>query len=151
VFALANPDPEITPEDARAARSDLIIATGRSDYLNQVNNVLGFPFVFRGALDVRARAINEEMKLAATHALAALTREDVPDSVCQAYGVKKIQFGPDYIIPKPFDPRALVWVAPAVARAAMDTGVARQPVDLEEYRKRLESLATRLMLPSSSC
>ncbi|HXQ25392.1 MAG TPA: malic enzyme-like NAD(P)-binding protein [Candidatus Acidoferrales bacterium] len=150
VFALANPDPEITPEDARGARDDVIMATGRSDYPNQVNNVLGFPFVFRGALDVRASAINEEMKLAATRALAALAREDVPDSVCQAYGVKKIQFGPEYIVPKPFDPRVLVWVASAVARAAMETGVARQPVDLEEYRERLERLGTRLMLPSSS-
>ena len=113
----------------------------------QVNNVLGFPFVFRGALDVRARAIDEEMKLAATHALAALAREEVPDSVCQAYGVEKIQFGPEYIIPKPFDPRALVWVASAVARAAMESGMARQPVDLEEYRERL---GTQLMLSSAS-
>jgi malate dehydrogenase (oxaloacetate-decarboxylating)(NADP+) len=144
VFALANPDPEITPEDARGARSDLIMATGRSDYPNQVNNVLGFPFVFRGALDVRASAINEEMKLAVTHALAALAREAVPDSVCQAYGVEKIQFGPEYIVPKPFDPRALVWVASAVAQAAMESGVARQPVDLKEYRKRLERLETEL-------
>ena len=150
VFALANPDPEITPEDAGSARNDLIMATGRSDYPNQVNNVLGFPFVFRGALDVRARAINDEMKLAVTHALAALAREEVPDSVCQAYGVEKIQFGPEYIVPKPFDPRALVWVASAVARAAMESGVARQPVVLEEYRERLELLGTRLMLSSSS-
>ncbi|MBZ5502916.1 MAG: hypothetical protein LAN59_11895 [Acidobacteriia bacterium] len=149
VFALANPDPEITPEDARGARDDLVIATGRSDYPNQVNNVLGFPFVFRGALDVRARAINEEMKLAATHALAALTREDVPQSVCQAYDVERIQFGPEYIVPKPFDPRVLVWVALAVARAAMETGVARRPVDPEQYRERLERLGTWLMLPSS--
>ena len=150
VFALANPDPEITPEDARSARNDLIMATGRSDYPNQVNNVLGFPFVFRGALDVRARAINDEMKLAATHALAALAREEVPDSVCQAYGVNKIQFGPAYIVPKPFDPRALVWVASAVARAAMESGVARQPVVLEEYRERLDRLGMRLMRPNSS-
>ncbi|HXX18142.1 MAG TPA: malic enzyme-like NAD(P)-binding protein [Candidatus Acidoferrum sp.] len=149
VFALANPDPEITPEDARTARIDLIIATGRSDYPNQVNNVLGFPFVFRGALDVRARAVNEEMKLAVTHALAALAKEPVPDSVCQAYGVKKIEFGPDYIVPKPFDPRALVWVASAVARAAMDSGVARQPVDLAEYRNRLAQLSERLGSPGS--
>jgi malate dehydrogenase (oxaloacetate-decarboxylating)(NADP+) len=126
------------------------MATGRSDYPNQVNNVLGFPFVFRGALDVRASAINEEMKLAATHALAALTREDVPASVCQAYGVEKIQHGPEYIVPKPFDPRVLVWVASAVARAAMETGVARQPVDFEEYRERLERLGAWLVLPSSS-
>ena len=150
VFALANPDPEITPEDARGARNDLIMATGRSDYPNQVNNVLGFPFVFRGALDVRARAINEEMKLAVTHALAALAKEPVPDSVCQAYGVKRMEFGPEYIVPKPFDPRALVWVASAVAKAAMDSGVARQPVDLAEYRGRLEQLGARLALPASS-
>jgi malate dehydrogenase (oxaloacetate-decarboxylating)(NADP+) len=140
VFALANPDPEITPEDARGARSDVIMATGRSDYPNQVNNVLGFPFIFRGALDVRARAINEEMKLAATRALASLAKEDVPSSVCQAYGVEKIQFGPECILPKPFDPRALVWVASAVARAAMETGVARQQVNLEEYQKQLRRL-----------
>ena len=110
VFALANPVPEISFEDARAARPDVIIATGRSDYPNQVNNVLGFPSIFRGALDVRARAINEEMKLAATRALAALTKEDVPDSVLRAYGINRLQFGPDYIIPKPFDPRVLIWV-----------------------------------------
>jgi len=150
VLALANPDPEITPEDARAARDDVLIATGRSDYPNQVNNVLGFPFIFRGALDVRASAINEEMKLAATHALAALTREPVPDSVCQAYGVKKIEIGPDYIVPKPFDPRALFWVAPAVARAAIESGVARQPVNLAQYREHLEQLAAKLMLPRAS-
>ncbi len=149
VFALANPDPEIMPEDARAARSDLIMATGRSDYPNQVNNVLGFPFVFRGALDVRASEINEEMKLAATHALAALAKEQVPASVCQAYGVEKLQFGPEYILPKPFDPRALVWVASAVARAAMESGVARRPVDLTEYRRRLERLGEQLMLSST--
>jgi malate dehydrogenase (oxaloacetate-decarboxylating)(NADP+) len=110
-----------------------------------VNNVLGFPFIFRGALDVRASAINEEMKVAATHALAALAKENVPASVCQAYGVKTLQFGPEYIVPKPFDPRALVWVASAVARSAMETGVARQPVNLTEYRDRLEQLATKLM------
>jgi len=150
VFALANPDPEIMPEDARSARNDLIMATGRSDYPNQVNNVLGFPFVFRGALDVRARAINDEMKLAATHALAALAREEVPDSVCQAYGIDKIQFGPEYIVPKPFDPRALAWVASAVARAAMESNVARQTIVLEEYRDRLDRLGLRLMRPSSS-
>lgn len=144
VFALANPDPEIQPEDARAARKDAIIATGRSDYPNQVNNVLGFPFVFRGALDVRARAINKEMKLAVTHALARLAKERVPDSVLRAYGVAKLQFGPDYIVPKPFDPRALAWVASAVARAAIDSGVARQPIDLEQYRWRLDQLGNRL-------
>ena len=140
VFAMANPDPEITYEDALAARKDAIVATGRSDFPNQVNNVLGFPFIFRGALDVHATAINEEMKLAATVALAALAKEDVPDSVCHAYGVDRIRFGPEYIIPKPFDPRVLVWEAAAVARAAMETGVARVPVDLTEYRERLEKL-----------
>src|SRR5271165_4805553 len=140
VIAMANPDPEITYEDAKACRDDVIICTGRSDYPNQVNNVLGFPFIFRGALDVHATAINEEMKLAATRALAALAKEDVPDSVCRAYGVERIQFGPEYIIPKPFDPRVLVWEASAVARAAMETGVARTPVDLTEYRERLERL-----------
>ncbi len=140
VFAMANPDPEISYDEAKAVRSDVIVATGRSDFPNQVNNVLGFPFIFRGALDVRATAINEEMKLAATHALAELAKEDVPDSVCHAYGVERIRFGPEYIIPKPFDPRVLVWEAAAVARAAMETGVAREPVDLVEYRERLERL-----------
>ena len=140
VFAMANPDPEMTYDEAVATRKDVIIATGRSDYPNQVNNVLGFPFIFRGALDVHATAINEEMKLAATRALAALAKEDVPDSVCQAYGVERIRFGPEYIIPKPFDPRVLVWEAAAVARAAMETGVAKEPVNLEEYRERLERL-----------
>jgi len=144
VFALANPDPEISPEAARAARPDVIIATGRSDYPNQVNNVLGFPFVFRGALDLRASAINEEMKLAVTHALADLARQEVPKSVCEAYGVSKLEFGPEYIIPKPFDPRALVWVASAVARAAMESGVARRPVDLDQYRRQLEELGKRI-------
>ena len=139
IFAMANPDPEITYDEARAARPDCIIATGRSDYPNQVNNVLGFPFIFRGALDVRATAINEEMKLAATRALAALAKEDVPDSVCRAYGVERLRFGPDYLIPKPFDPRVLVWEATAVARAAMETGVAQHPVDLAVYREQLES------------
>ncbi|MGB7846853.1 MAG: NADP-dependent malic enzyme [Candidatus Acidiferrum sp.] len=140
VFAMANPDPEITYDDALAARKDVLMCTGRTDYPNQVNNVLGFPFIFRGALDVHATAINEEMKLAATKALAALAKEDVPDSVCHAYGVNRIQFGPTYIIPKPFDPRVLVWEASAVAKAAMETGVARNPVDLVEYRERLERL-----------
>ncbi len=140
VFAMANPDPEIGYEEARAAREDIIVATGRSDYPNQVNNVLGFPFIFRGALDVHATAINEEMKLAATHALAALAKEDVPDSVCRAYGVERLAFGPNYIIPKPFDPRVLVWEASAVARAAMETGVAQEPVNLADYRERLEKL-----------
>ncbi len=138
IFAMANPDPEITYEDAKAARSDVIIATGRSDYPNQVNNVLGFPFIFRGALDVRATAINEEMKLAATHALADLAKEDVPDSVCRAYGVERLQFGREYLIPKPFDPRVLMWEASAVAEAAMKSGVAQEPVDLDVYRAQLE-------------
>jgi len=138
VFAMANPDPEITYEEARAVRDDIIMATGRSDYPNQVNNVLGFPFIFRGALDVHATTINGEMKLAATHALAALAKEDVPDSVCRAYGVETLKFGVDYIIPKPFDPRVLVWEASAVAKAAMDTGVAQTPVDMAEYREQLE-------------
>ena len=138
VFAMANPDPEITYDEARAVRDDIIMATGRSDYPNQVNNVLGFPFIFRGALDVHATTINQEMKLAATRALAALAKEDVPDSVCRAYGVERMKFGPDYIIPKPFDPRVLVWEAVAVAKAAMETGVAQNPVDLEQYREQLE-------------
>jgi len=139
VFAMANPDPEITYEDAISVRKDLIMATGRSDYPNQVNNVLGFPFIFRGALDVRATAINMQMKIAAAHALADLAREDVPDSVIQAYGNQKIKFGPEYIIPKPFDPRVLIWEASAVARAAMETGVARVMVDIEEYKQQLEA------------
>ncbi len=143
MFAMANPDPEITYEEALAARKDVIIATGRSDFPNQVNNVLGFPFIFRGALDVHATAINEEMKLAATYALAALAKEDVPDSVCHAYGVDRIRFGPEYIIPKPFDPRVLVWEATAVAKAAMESGVAKEPVNLDEYRERLERLLGR--------
>lgn len=138
VFALANPDPEIPYDVAKATRSDLIMATGRSDYPNQVNNVLGFPFIFRGALDVGAKAINDEMKLAATYALAELARMDVPDSVRRAYGVETLEFGPDYIIPKPFDPRVLTYVAPAVARAAMETGVARRHIDLKVYRDELE-------------
>src|ERR1700723_1288878 len=138
VFAMANPDPEITYEEAKACRSDIIMATGRSDYPNQVNNVLGFPFIFRGALDVRATAINEAMKLAATHALADLAKEDVPDSVCRAYGVARLQFGREYLIPKPFDPRVLMWEASAVAEAAMVSGVAQEPVDLKTYRSQLE-------------
>jgi malate dehydrogenase (oxaloacetate-decarboxylating)(NADP+) len=137
VFAMANPDPEITYEEAKAARPDVIVATGRSDYPNQVNNVLGFPFIFRGALDVRATAINEEMKLAATHALAALAKEDVPDSVCRIYGVQRLQFGREYLIPTPFDPRVLTWEASAVAEAAMRSGVAQEPVDLDAYRDQL--------------
>src|SRR5450759_133374 len=138
VFAMANPDPEITYEEAKAARDDVIMATGRSDYPNQVNNVLGFPFIFRGALDVRATVINGEMKLSATRALANLAKEDVPDSVCRAYGVARLKFGPDYLIPKPFDPRVLVWEASAVAEAAMRSGVAQEPVNIEAYREQLE-------------
>src|ERR1700726_454307 len=134
IFAMANPDPEITPEEVAAVRTDAIMATGRSDYPNQVNNVLGFPSIFRGALDVHATAINEEMKLAATRALAALAKEDVPDSVCRIYGVERLKFGPEYLIPKPFDPRVLWWEALAVPKAAMESGVAQEPVDLDIYR-----------------
>ena len=140
VFAMANPDPEITYEDAVSARDDIIMATGRSDYPNQVNNVLGFPFIFRGALDVRAKMINDEMKIAASHALAKLAKQEVPDSVIRAYGGKRIEFGTEYIIPKPFDPRVLIWEATAVAKAAMETGVARVPIkDFEQYRDSLEA------------
>ena len=139
VFAMANPDPEITYPDAKDAREDVIMATGRSDYPNQVNNVLGFPFIFRGALDVRATTINEEMKMAATRALAKLAKEKVPEVVLNAYGGKEFSFGPEYIIPKPFDPRVLWNVAPAVARAAMETGVARQPIaDWGAYEEELK-------------
>jgi malate dehydrogenase (oxaloacetate-decarboxylating)(NADP+) len=141
IFAMANPDPEIRPELAREARPDAIIATGRSDYPNQVNNVLGFPFIFRGALDVRAKAINDDMKFAASQALANLAREDVPDSVLRAYGVESMKFGQEYIIPKPLDPRVLLWEAPAVAETAMKTGVARKEIDIDQYR---EQLAYRL-------
>jgi malate dehydrogenase (oxaloacetate-decarboxylating)(NADP+) len=139
IFALANPDPEILPEDIEAVRSDALIATGRSDYPNQVNNVLGFPFIFRGALDVRARSINHEMMLAATHALATLAREQVPDVVRGAYEDSEISFGRHYLIPKPFDHRVLFYVAPAVARAAMESGVARVDLDLDAYRDRLRA------------
>ena len=140
VFAMANPDPEIDYEDAKAARDDTVImATGRSDYPNQVNNVLGFPFIFRGALDVRATEINEEMKRAAAEALADLARQDVPDAVVKAYGDQPLQFGPDYVIPKPLDPRVLFEVAPAVAEAAMNSGCARTEVDLDDYEERLEA------------
>jgi len=138
IFALANPDPEITYDAAVEARSDAIVATGRSDFPNQVNNVLGFPFIFRGALDVRATGINDQMKLAATRALAALAKEDVPDSVLRAYGVDRMEFGREYIIPKPFDPRVLIWEASAVAQAAMETGVAQKSVDIKQYREELE-------------
>ena len=139
IFALANPIPEILPDEVRAVRDDAIIATGRSDYPNQVNNVLGFPFIFRGALDARATEINEEMKMAATRALAALAREDVPESVSALYGLSNVKFGPEYLIPFPFDPRALLRVAPAVAWAAVASGVAREFIDLDEYRDQLEA------------
>jgi malate dehydrogenase (oxaloacetate-decarboxylating)(NADP+) len=142
IFPMANPDPEITPEEVREVRSDAIIATGRSDYPNQINNVLGFPYIFRGALDVRARTINEEMKVAAAKALAQLAREDVPDEVAAAYAGARPTFGPNYIIPAPFDPRLIWYVPPLVAQAAMDTGVARKPIaDMAAYR---DSLAQRL-------
>ncbi|WP_034792879.1 NADP-dependent malic enzyme [Hyphomonas beringensis] len=141
IFAMANPDPEITPEDIKSVRDDAIIATGRSDYPNQVNNVLGFPYIFRGALDVRARSINEEMKVAAAHAIAELAREDVPDEVAAAYHGARPSFGREYIIPTPFDPRLISFIPPFVAQAAMDTGVARKPIkDMESYR---HSLARR--------
>jgi malate dehydrogenase (oxaloacetate-decarboxylating)(NADP+) len=139
IFALANPDPEIAYPLAIAARPDALLATGRSDYPNQVNNVLGFPYIFRGALDCRASQVSEAMKLAAAHALAQLTREPVPDAVINAYGGKAMKMGPDYFIPKPFDPRALWWVAPAVAQAAMESGVARIKFDIGEYREKLMS------------
>ncbi|MEM6372828.1 MAG: NADP-dependent malic enzyme [Pseudomonadota bacterium] len=139
IFAMANPDPEITPEEAHEVRMDAIVATGRSDYPNQVNNVLGFPYLFRGALDIHARAINDEMKIACAHALANLAREDVPDEVALAYG-KSLSFGRDYIIPTPFDPRLIHRIPPAVARAGMDTGVARRPIiDMEAYELSLKS------------
>lgn len=143
IFAMANPDPEITPERAKEVRPDAIVATGRSDYPNQVNNVLGFPSIFRGALDVQATQINEEMKLAAVYALAELARQDVPDSVAAAYSNKQFHFGPDYIIPKPFDPRVLMTVAPKVAEAAMKSGVAQKPIqDFQLYRESLEALGS---------
>ncbi|HEY3695444.1 NADP-dependent malic enzyme [Phenylobacterium sp.] len=142
IFAMANPDPEITPEDVHAVRPDAIVATGRSDYANQVNNVLGFPYIFRGALDVRARRVNMEMKIACANALAQLAREDVPDEVAAAYHGTQLKFGPEYIIPSPFDPRLISYIPPFVAQAAMDTGVARRPIaDMDVYRA---SLAQRL-------
>ena len=151
VFAMANPDPEITPEEVKAVRSDAIIATGRSDYPNQVNNVLGFPYIFRGALDVRATTINEAMKIAAAYALAALAREEVPDEVSAAYRGRRLRYGPEYLIPAPFDPRLITAVPSAVAKAAMETGVARKPiVDAERYRDtlraRLDPTASRMQL-----
>jgi malate dehydrogenase (oxaloacetate-decarboxylating)(NADP+) len=139
IFALANPTPEIMPDEARHARPDALVATGRSDFPNQVNNVLGFPFIFRGALDVRATKINWEMEMAATRALAALAKEEVPDTVTRAYGLERLRFGVDYLIPKPFDPRVLLWVAPAVAWAAIGSGVAGRVVDVEEYRAQLDA------------
>ncbi len=139
IFALANPDPEITYDAAKAACPDAIVGTGRSDFPNQINNVLGFPFIFRGALDVRAKAINEEMKVAAARALAALAKQDVPDSVLKAYGLESLHFGPEYIVPKPVDPRVLLWEAPAVAQAAMQSGVARKKIDIAQYREQLEA------------
>ncbi|MEO8115241.1 MAG: phosphate acyltransferase, partial [Phenylobacterium sp.] len=142
IFAMANPDPEITPEEVHSVRPDAIVATGRSDYPNQVNNVLGFPYIFRGALDVRARRVNMEMKIACANALAMLAREDVPDEVAAAYHGAQLRFGPEYIIPTPFDPRLISYIPPFVAQAAMDTGVARKPIeDMEAYRA---SLAQRL-------
>jgi malate dehydrogenase (oxaloacetate-decarboxylating)(NADP+) len=146
VFAMANPDPEISPVDVKAARPDAITATGRSDYPNQVNNVLGFPFIFRGALDVRARKINEPMKQAAVQALAELARrgEAVPAVVKRAYPNEVFDFGPEYIIPKPFDPRVLQFVCPAVAQAAMDSGVARKPIDLAQYEVRLQERTSEI-------
>jgi malate dehydrogenase (oxaloacetate-decarboxylating)(NADP+) len=139
IFALANPVPEILPDEVRAVRPDAIVATGRSDYPNQVNNVLGFPFIFRGAMDARATEVNEEMKMAATRALAALAKEEVPESVSALYGLRSVKFGPDYLIPFPFDPRVLLWVAPAVAWAAVASGVAKEFVDVEDYRDQLEA------------
>ncbi|WP_309604348.1 phosphate acyltransferase, partial [Phenylobacterium sp.] len=142
IFAMANPDPEITPEEVHAVRPDAIVATGRSDYPNQVNNVLGFPYIFRGALDVRARRVNMEMKIACANALAMLAREDVPDEVAAAYHGAQLKFGPEYIIPTPFDPRLISYIPPFIAQAAMDTGVARKPIeDMDAYRA---SLAQRL-------
>lgn len=142
IFAMANPDPEIGYNEAKSVRDDLIMATGRSDYPNQVNNVLGFPFIFRGALDVRASTINEEMKIAATHALASLAKQgNIPRIVLDAYGLESLSFGPEYIIPKPMDPRVLVEESLAVAKAAIETGVARIQIDLTEYRGRLERLS----------
>ncbi len=139
IFALANPMPEILPHEAHAVRKDAIVATGRSDYPNQVNNVLGFPFIFRGALDVRAREVNEDMKMAATHALAKLAKEDVPESVSRLYGLSSVKFGPEYLIPFAFDPRVLLWVAPAVASAAVSSGASQAVLDLDKYRDQLEA------------
>jgi malate dehydrogenase (oxaloacetate-decarboxylating)(NADP+) len=140
IFAMANPDPEITPEEVKAIRKDAIMATGRSDYPNQINNVLGFPYIFRGALDVRARTINEDMKIAAAKAIAALAREDVPDEVAAAYSGRRLRYGPEYIIPVPFDPRLIAAIPPAVAEAAMASGVAQKPIiDMDGYRRELSA------------
>jgi malate dehydrogenase (oxaloacetate-decarboxylating)(NADP+) len=145
VFAMANPNPEITYEDALSVRKDIIFATGRSDYPNQINNVLGFPFIFRGALDVRSKAINTEMQVAASKALAELAKEPVPDEVAKAYNVDKLEFGREYLIPKPLDPRLIYKVAPAVAKAAIDTGVARTPItDWDEYNEYLKKLMSTI-------
>jgi malate dehydrogenase (oxaloacetate-decarboxylating)(NADP+) len=155
VFACANPDPEIEYDRARAARADAIVGTGRSDCPNQINNLLGFPFIFRGALDVRATAINDEMKLAAARALAALAHEGVPDCMLDAYGLGSLSFGPDYLIPKPLDPRLLTWEAPAVAKAAIESGVARLKIDLAEYpaqlTRRRKHCERRCRFKDSSC
>ncbi|MBU1612166.1 MAG: malate dehydrogenase, partial [Proteobacteria bacterium] len=139
IFACANPDPEITYNDAKEARPDCLMGTGRSDFPNQINNVLGFPFIFRGALDCRATTINEEMKIAAAQALADLAKEPVSKEICDLYGVDTLEFGLDYMIPKALDPRVLTWVAPAVAQAAMDTGVAQIQMDMDEYKKQLRA------------
>ena len=149
LFAMANPVPEISYEDAKEAVPSCIMGTGRSDYPNQINNVSGFPYIFRGALDVEATAINDEMKIAAAYALAALAKEPVPQEVCAAYGVDKLEYGPDYILPKPLDPRILTWVTPAVAKAAMESGVATRPIDdLEAYavslKERIEASQARV-------
>jgi malate dehydrogenase (oxaloacetate-decarboxylating)(NADP+) len=152
IFAMANPNPEISFEDAMATRDDMIFATGRSDYPNQINNVLGFPFIFRGALDVRASTINEEMKLAASKALAALAKEPVPASVLKAYNVEKLVFGKEYIIPKPIDPRLISCVAPAVAKAAMDSGVAKFPIsDWDAYKKSLDKRISEHIKKIADC
>jgi malate dehydrogenase (oxaloacetate-decarboxylating)(NADP+) len=152
IFAMANPNPEISFEDAMSTRDDMIFATGRSDYPNQINNVLGFPFIFRGALDVRASTINEEMKLAAAKALAALAKEPVPDSVLKAYNIEKLSFGKEYIIPKPVDPRLISCVAPAVARAAMDSGVAKYPIsDWDAYKKSLDIRISKHIKKITDC
>jgi malate dehydrogenase (oxaloacetate-decarboxylating)(NADP+) len=143
IFAMANPNPEIKYELARSCRPDAIVATGRSDYPNQINNVLGFPFIFRGALDVRARAIDESMKRAAAEALASLAKEPVPADVLRSYNLDHLEFGPDYIVPKPLDRRVCLWEAPAVAQAAMQSGTARLQLDLDEYRQQLAARMSR--------